>query len=51
MAKLPRYRTGDEELDTQIADVVSSLGDVPDGDLVFELVVSQLRARPVSCRA
>jgi hypothetical protein len=43
MAKLPRYRTGDEELDTQIADLVSSLGDVRDGDLVFELVVSSLR--------
>src|SRR3954453_2077250 len=43
MAKLPRYRTGDEELDTQIAALVASLGDVRDGDLVFELVVSSLR--------
>jgi uncharacterized protein (TIGR00730 family) len=43
MAKLPRYRTGDEELDGKIADLVASLGDVRDGDLVFELVVSALR--------
>jgi uncharacterized protein (TIGR00730 family) len=43
MAKLPRYRTGDEELDGRIADLVASLGDVRDGDLVFELVVSALR--------
>src|SRR5689334_8195936 len=43
MAKLPRYRTGDEELDAKIADLVASLGDVRDGDLIFELVVSSLR--------
>jgi uncharacterized protein (TIGR00730 family) len=43
MAKLPRYRTGDEELDTKIADLVASLGDVRDSDLIFELVVSSLR--------
>jgi len=43
MAKLPRYRTGDEELDGKIADLVASLGDVRDGDLIFELVVSSLR--------
>ncbi|MCU1426198.1 MAG: hypothetical protein JWL83_198, partial [Actinomycetia bacterium] len=43
MAKLPRYRTGDEELDAQIAALIASLGDLRDGDLVFELVVSSLR--------
>jgi uncharacterized protein (TIGR00730 family) len=43
VAKLPRYRTGDEQLDAQIADLVASLGDVRDGDLIFELVVSSLR--------
>jgi hypothetical protein len=35
VAKLPRYRTGDEQLDAQIADLVASLGDVRDGDLIF----------------
>ena len=43
MAKLPRYRTGEEELDTRIAQLVESIGDVRDGDLVFELVVSAVR--------
>jgi uncharacterized protein (TIGR00730 family) len=43
VAKLPRYRTGDEQLDAQIAALVESLGDVRDGDLIFELVVSSLR--------
>jgi uncharacterized protein (TIGR00730 family) len=43
MAKLPRYRTGDEELDAKIADLVASLGPVRDSDLIFELVVSSLR--------
>jgi uncharacterized protein (TIGR00730 family) len=43
MPKLPRYRTGDEELDAQINDLVASLGDVRDSDLIFELVVSSLR--------
>lgn len=43
MTKLPRYRTGDAALDQQIADLVAALGDVRDGDLVFELIVSSLR--------
>ncbi len=43
MAKLPRYRTGDDELDAQVASLVAALGDIRDGDLVFELVVSSLR--------
>jgi uncharacterized protein (TIGR00730 family) len=43
MAKLPRYRTGDEALDAEIAKVVASLGDLRDGDLVFELIVSSVR--------
>jgi uncharacterized protein (TIGR00730 family) len=43
MARLPRYRTGDAELDQQIADLVGSLGDVHDTDLVFEMMVSAVR--------
>ena len=43
MARLPRYRTGDAELDQQIADLIASLGDVHDTDLVFELMVSAVR--------
>src|SRR5690242_17643614 len=43
MAKLPRYRTGDEQLDEQIAQLVAAVGDVRDGDLVFELVVTSIR--------
>jgi uncharacterized protein (TIGR00730 family) len=40
MARLPRYRTGDRELDERIADFVAALGDIDDADLVYELVVS-----------
>jgi uncharacterized protein (TIGR00730 family) len=43
MEKLPRYRTGDPELDQRIAELV---GDVKCGrneDLVFELITSALR--------
>ena len=43
MARLPRYRTGDAELDQRIADLIASLGDVHDTDLVFELIVSAVR--------
>ncbi len=43
MARLPRYRTGDPELDQQLADLIAGLGDVHDADLVFELMVSAVR--------
>jgi hypothetical protein len=43
MARLPRYRTGDGELDQRLADLIASLGDVHDSDLVFELMVSAVR--------
>ena len=43
MARLPRYRTGDAELDQKLADLIASLGDVHDADLVFELMVSAVR--------
>ncbi len=43
MARLPRYRTGDADLDQRIADLIAQLGDVHDTDLVFELIVSAVR--------
>ena len=43
MEKLPRYRTGDAELDQAVADLVDRLGVGRNEDLVFELVTSALR--------
>ncbi len=43
MARLPRYRTGDTELDQRIADLIARIGDVRDSDLVFEMMVSAVR--------
>jgi len=43
MARLPRYRTGDPELDQRIAAMIAELGDVHDTDLVFEMIVSAVR--------
>ena len=43
MARLPRYRTGDPELDQKLADLIAGLGDIHDSDLVFELMVSAVR--------
>jgi uncharacterized protein (TIGR00730 family) len=43
VARLPRYRTGDAELDKQIAALIAQIGDVHDGDLVFEMIVSAVR--------
>jgi uncharacterized protein (TIGR00730 family) len=43
MARLPRYRTGDPELDDRIADLITQVGDVHDADLVFEMIVSAVR--------
>jgi uncharacterized protein (TIGR00730 family) len=43
VARLPRYRTGDPELDQRIADLIAQLGDVHDTDLVFEMIVSAVR--------
>lgn len=40
--KLPRYRTGDDDLDLAVAALVERVAD-DDADLVFELVVSALR--------
>ena len=41
--RLPRYRTGDPQLDGAILDLVEQAGATPNADLVFELVVSALR--------
>jgi uncharacterized protein (TIGR00730 family) len=43
MARLPRYRTGDPELDQRIAALIAELGEVHDADLVFEMIVSAVR--------
>jgi hypothetical protein len=43
VAKLPRYRTGDPELDEGIADLVDKLGDSRNADLFFEMMVSAVR--------
>ena len=43
MPRLPRYRTGDPELDQKLADLIAGLGEVHDSDLVFELMVSAVR--------
>ena len=36
--RLPRYRTGDPELDLQVAAVVEQVADPANADLVFEMV-------------
>lgn len=41
--KLPRYRTGDDALDVDVAALVERVSDAADADLVFELVASALR--------
>jgi uncharacterized protein (TIGR00730 family) len=41
--KLPRYRTGDDSLDAEVAALVERISDPADADLIFELVASALR--------
>ena len=41
--KLPRYRTGDDSLDDDVAALVERVSDPADADLIFELVASALR--------
>jgi uncharacterized protein (TIGR00730 family) len=41
--KLPRYRTGDDSLDADVAALVERVSDPADADLIFELVASSLR--------
>jgi uncharacterized protein (TIGR00730 family) len=41
---MPRYRTGDPEIDQQISELIAQLGDeVRNSDLLFELMVSTVR--------
>ena len=41
--ELPRYRTGDPELDDEIARLVDDVGPEHSSDLVFEMIVTALR--------
>ena len=41
--RLPRYRTGDDELDAAVAALVERVAEPANADLVFELVASSLR--------
>ena len=51
MERLPRYRTGDPELDAAVAELVTRSGAVEHVDLVFEMIVSALRmARDAAAR-
>ena len=43
MERLPRYRTGDPELDDHVAALVREAGAMAHGDLVFELISTALR--------
>jgi uncharacterized protein (TIGR00730 family) len=43
MERLPRYRTGDPEVDAAIAELVTRAGPTGHVDLVFEMIVSALR--------
>jgi hypothetical protein len=45
VARLPRYRTGDPELDRAVAALVEQAGGGANSDLVFELIASALRLR------
>src|SRR5688500_20221708 len=51
MERLPRYRTGDAELDAAVAELVTRSGAAEHVDLVFEMIVSALRmARDAAAR-
>src|SRR5215831_9394903 len=41
--RLPRYRTGDDALDAEVAELVERVSNADDADLIFELVASALR--------
>ena len=42
-ARLPRYRTGNSELDVKIADLLDELGVERDRDLLFEIIATAVR--------
>ena len=41
--KLPRYRTGDPELDAKVAELAELVAEPENADLIFELVASAVR--------
>lgn len=41
--RTPRYRTGDEDLDDRLLDLIEAAGAHEDADLVFEMLVSSVR--------
>jgi uncharacterized protein (TIGR00730 family) len=43
VARLPRYRTGDADLDQHISELIALAGETHDTDLIFEMIVSALR--------
>ena len=43
MERMPRYRTGDPQLDERIVTLINSMGHVEDPDLIFEMMVSAAR--------
>jgi uncharacterized protein (TIGR00730 family) len=43
MHRLPRYRTGDPQIDEQIVALLDSVGPIADADLVFEMIVTAMR--------
>ena len=43
MDHLPRYRTGDADLDERITALIDSLGPIDDADLIFEMIASAVR--------
>ncbi len=43
MQRLPRYRTGEPDLDEAIGNLVDRIGSAKDADLIYELIVSAAR--------
>ncbi len=43
MDKLPRYRTGDDEIDAEIARLVESIDDDVDRALIFDMIVTAMK--------
>lgn len=43
MDRLPRYRTGDDRLDRQVADLIEAAGATENRDQIFELIATALR--------
>jgi len=43
LQRLPRYRTGDDQLDVAIGELVDRVGTQKDSDLIYEMIVSAAR--------